>query len=249
MSLLLLFAGGNFTPKSVSGLTIWLDAAQGVAKDGSDIVTSWADQSGNSNTFSTGTGIRKPQYVASAINSLPAINGRHDGTNASNLAAADSASMNYTDFSLFIVASRLINFGATEQLAGKYVTAGSMREHRLVIGSTDQLSGGVSPDGAAVTTSFIASPTIATSTPFIADLQYSASSQTVALNRGTTNTQANPASAFNGTGTYQIFSREGGLDPFGGYIAEFLFYNRRVTSGERLQVLSYLSAKYAITLT
>lgn len=69
------FAGGTgpFTPDKVSGLKLWLKADAGITKDGSNLVSAWADQSGQGNNFSQSTGGAKPLYTASAQNGLPAI--------------------------------------------------------------------------------------------------------------------------------------------------------------------------------
>ncbi len=70
---------------------LWLDAADPstLTFNGSN-VSAWRDKSGNGNHASQGTAIRQPIYRAAGINGLPALEGRHDGTNASQLIIEDT---------------------------------------------------------------------------------------------------------------------------------------------------------------
>lgn len=58
-----------WTPKSVSMLSLWLDAtdASTITKDGSDLVTEWKDKSGNQR-HATATGTGRPTWVADGMN-------------------------------------------------------------------------------------------------------------------------------------------------------------------------------------
>ena len=60
-----------------SGLLYHLDAAQDVAKDTSDLVSDWGDQSTNGNDFSQGTADKQPLWVDGVVNGMPVI--RFDG--------------------------------------------------------------------------------------------------------------------------------------------------------------------------
>ena len=66
-----------FLPTDVSGLKCWLKADTGITKDGSDLVSNWADQSGNSNDVAQPTATNQPLWVDSVQNGLPII--RFDG--------------------------------------------------------------------------------------------------------------------------------------------------------------------------
>ena len=67
--------GGSFTPNNVQSATLqlWLDARVGITI--ATGVSSWADQSGNGNTFTQGTGANQPAFNASAINGFPGVVG------------------------------------------------------------------------------------------------------------------------------------------------------------------------------
>ena len=63
--------GAGFSPADVSGLILWLDASEGITKDGSNLVSAWADQSGSGNNLSAGG--NKPTWTDSELNGLPAV--------------------------------------------------------------------------------------------------------------------------------------------------------------------------------
>jgi hypothetical protein len=60
----------SFSPKNISGLSLWLKSDAGVTLDGSD-VTGWADQSGNGNNVNEVANM--PMLVNNFINGYPAI--------------------------------------------------------------------------------------------------------------------------------------------------------------------------------
>lgn len=85
---------GVWTPASLPGLRLWLRADQGVTLSGS-AVTQWQDQSGNALHVAQGTPAAQPTYVASSINTRPAIsfdgNDRLQNTTANLITTAGAA--------------------------------------------------------------------------------------------------------------------------------------------------------------
>ncbi|MGB0768881.1 MAG: PEP-CTERM sorting domain-containing protein [Phycisphaeraceae bacterium] len=69
-----------------TGLTLHLDAGQGVTFDGSNNVSSWADQSGNTNDFTQANAAFQPTYVANnaGFNNLPTFSFAFDDTGETN---------------------------------------------------------------------------------------------------------------------------------------------------------------------
>ena len=61
------------TPDLVTGLWQWLKADAGITKDGSNLVSAWADQSGGGRNVTQGTAGNKPLWVDAAYGSLPVI--------------------------------------------------------------------------------------------------------------------------------------------------------------------------------
>jgi hypothetical protein len=95
-------AAPPFDVKSLPGLSLWLVASKGVTADGSNQVTKWADQSGNTNDATQGASEpTQPTLVATATNNLPAIH--FEG--GAHLEMADNASLQLGtgDFALTLV--------------------------------------------------------------------------------------------------------------------------------------------------
>jgi hypothetical protein len=61
-----------------NGLSIWTRADQGVTADASNLVSTWADQSGRGNHLVQSTAARQPTLVPDAFNGFPAL--RFDGS-------------------------------------------------------------------------------------------------------------------------------------------------------------------------
>ncbi len=76
-------SGGPFTVSSLPGLALWLDAAKGVTRTGSN-VSLWADQSGHGND-ATGGGATPPFY-ALGVHGLPTINNQYGGGGEGSMA-------------------------------------------------------------------------------------------------------------------------------------------------------------------
>lgn len=247
---LLTLGSSGFSPASLRGLRLWLDAqdAGTISQDGSGITSAWLDKSGYGNNALQGTTNSKPKYTASAINSRPALEGRHDGSNSSVMQVADAASLNCTTFESFVVCQRVTDLGASSQLFGKYTTSGNQREWRVYMatGSPAGIGGGVSNDGTAVVGSFNSSPGVATGTPCI--ISYLCDGTNADLYLDGTRIDTDPATTvFNGTGTIDLWGRESvGSDPFAGYIGEAIYFNNVLSSGNRALMFAYLKAKWGI---
>jgi hypothetical protein len=68
-------AGGaeSFAPSDISGLTLWLDAENGITKDGSNKVSQWLDGSTNALAFTNANSAEYPTWVANVVNGKPVI--------------------------------------------------------------------------------------------------------------------------------------------------------------------------------
>ena len=62
----------QFSPQSLAGLVLWLDAIALAQANGTP-VAAWADQSGLGNNASQGTAAAQPTYQATAINGRPGV--------------------------------------------------------------------------------------------------------------------------------------------------------------------------------
>ena len=101
--------GGKPTDWTPSNLTstkaLWLKADTGVTITGSNEVSGWADQSGNSNNASAASAVTRPTQLAST--DVASLNNRSvidfDGTQMLDIAHSASLNMNSSGISIFVV--------------------------------------------------------------------------------------------------------------------------------------------------
>jgi len=150
---------------------------------------------------------------------------------------------------MFTVVQRVTDLGAAvEFFAGKYSASGTLRESRQFVNSTDFLTSGASTDGTAGT---LVSAALTTNATLVGQLtlvesDYNGTNLSIRKNSSTT-VSAALASVRNDTSPYFLFSRDTNAEPFAGYIAENLFWNRSLTNDERLQVGAYLRNKWGVS--
>lgn len=229
-------------------MAVWLDATDTstITLNGTT-VSSWRNKgNAGAGNATQGTAANQPLYVSSAINGLPALRGRHDGTNASELNIADSAALDYTSFALFVVLQRITDLGLLEAVISKFFTPN--RECRLCISATDILSLDTSANGTAAVTTTVGSA-LAVNTPIIVQSSYSLASttQSVTYNNVTAATTSQTG-IFAGAQPLSIFSTGSITSPFAGDIGEVLFYTKALSTTETAYVRKYLGAKWGIPL-
>lgn len=66
-----------FSPASITGLQLWLDASQITGLNDGDAVATWPDLSGNARDYTQGTASKRPTYKTSIRGALPVV--RFDG--------------------------------------------------------------------------------------------------------------------------------------------------------------------------
>lgn len=94
-----------WSPTNIAGCKLWLKADAGITKDGSDAVSVWADQSGNGNDATQGTGDYQPLWVDATLNGKPVI--RFDGIN--DFLSGSDAGMPTGDVTVFAVVKSIEN--------------------------------------------------------------------------------------------------------------------------------------------
>ena len=92
--------GSAFSPASIAGLQLWLDASQIVGLNDGDAVATWSDLSGNGNSVAQGTASKQPTYQTAEINGLPVV--RTDGVD--DLIFCTSSIVAAQPLTLFVVA-------------------------------------------------------------------------------------------------------------------------------------------------
>ena len=87
-----------------TGMKLWLRADAGVTKDGSNKVSAWADQSGNSANGSQANSANQPTWVDNVINGQPVL--RFDGTNDHIQGTNNGYNPSGGDYTIFVVHRR-----------------------------------------------------------------------------------------------------------------------------------------------
>ena len=107
--------GGAFSPRSISGLQLWLRADTISGLNDADSVTTWSDESGNGRDATEAT--NRPTYETNEINSLPIVkfNGVNDLLTVSHNADLNAGS----GFAVFVVVKSLAG-AANSGVMGKW---------------------------------------------------------------------------------------------------------------------------------
>ncbi len=238
--------GGAFTPTSITGLQLWLDAsdeatlldASGNAVAANSPVARWKDKSSAGNDFVQGVVNNQP--TRATFNGLKTL--AFDGANDGMSTAWDYF---FTNISLFIV------FRTTAIQYNRFFTLNDNS------GAFDySLSGNIIPlvgNSAGGIGAYVAN-----TASYTAVVPYSANTMAIAgsfITPTSISTKINAASATQAAsyagkaikkahiGAINSFS-----DSINGNIAEVLFYNTALTSSQIQQVQSYLSTKWGIAL-
>ena len=208
-----------FSPKSISGLSLWLDAAdqQSMVLSGSS-VTSWNDKSGKGYNASGGV---SPTYSSNGVQ----FNG------SSYLTTSAPAGNNSATYFIVFNPSSI---GFTVLLGGNVASTATL----FVGSSTSFVLGDWYNNIATFTTSFSAG------TSYLASGMASGGVLSVAINAGT---MATGSATFSGTGTFTIGA--GYTDnraKYSGAINEIIVFSSALTTSERQQVEGYLAWKWGL---
>lgn len=244
MAHLLTLLGTKFSPATLPGLTMWLDAQDySTLTFNSTTISGWQDKSGKGNHATQATAIRQPKYQSGGIVGRPALEFRHDGSNASQLTIADSATLDYSAFTVFAVHQRVSDLGAFEAIGGKWTP----NEHYMAVFTGDN-AGGVISDGTNTDYPAVAG-TIATGTPLVQAMRFSSGAYKIWNNSNGGSTYNTLTAVYNGTALYYLGSLGGGFaNPYAGRIGEYLFFTRALSEGERQAVVSYLGGKWGFAV-
>lgn len=249
-----IISAGNFQATDISGLTIWADAQdRAVTLNGSDApaandeqVKTILDKSGNANNLTNATSNQQPKFLTGAVGGRPAWRFYWNSL-FTFLSAADHASMNCTTMYAIGLFYRTVDFGTTETIFGKYSVTGNQREWRLAVnGANEKLFGPATADG-ITDTAFGGTDLINLNTLYLGEIWCDGTNHNIAINGGTP-TQTAFTTLFNGTSPYFLGTRDGGGEPFGGYLFEHRFYNRTLNASERQATLQDMNKKWDLGL-
>lgn len=217
-------AAAAFVPTDIAGLTLWLDAGTISGSDG-DLISTWADSSGNGNDAAQATSGFRPTLQTNEANGLPVV--RFDGSNDRLKTAAFSAAL--TASTIFIFGKGTGTSVTTRFIDG--LTSGT-RQHMLYVGGQYWMFAGVDLHGGSADTNFHAMTSTfngASSALYVDGLLIASGS----------------------AGTQDMDGAIIGNDysetaPHAGDIAEVIIYNSVLSSEDRASVEAYLATKYAL---
>lgn len=214
-------------PTDISGLVNWLKADSLGLADGTAVAT-WTDSSGSGNS-GTAAGTAQPTFKTGILNSLPVV--RFNGT--TNVMALPNAITTQT--SVFIVYTG--SSGSGSLISQLNASGAWLQRNTAVWVNANQAS-------------LVITPGINSHRLYAQTFDYTGSSFNVYIEGTNAVTSSTAYTSFVGAGvTYEIGARNGNSEFFTGDIAEVIIYSRILTTLERAQVDTYISNKYAITVS
>lgn len=232
----------GFNPKSISGLSLWLDASQSSSVTlNSGNVSQWSDLSGNGRHATQGTAINQPAYNTNPLNGRATINFTTSGALSGSYTAL-------TDHSLFVVC----RFGSGSNSVGRLFTLAAASTNDTTAPTFIPLLR-ANPSLQAVESfvagNFYARRTITYDTWFIASSIYSGTTVSNRINNGAEAT-ASASISGNAFARYGIGTGFGGTSPaIVGDVAEYIAFTKAVTDSERARIKAYLSRKWGIAIS
>ncbi len=228
-----LFTLSSFSPTDIAGCVLWLKANSLVLNDG-DPVSTWTDSSGNGNNF-TGVTTTRPLYKTGIINTLPAV--LFDGTDDF---MTGPASLGTSNKSVFLVIQPTLNTASQKSYAtfihgesgggpGIFMVARLSTNFWGTFALADVSSGNALISGSK----YLLENTSQTNPLFLYQRGVQVATDT--------NTETGSGSAVGLGKDLGNAGRE-----YAGYIAEAIWYNTVLSSGNRVLVENYLIGRYAL---
>ena len=222
---------GSADPRAISGLRMFFIADKGITIGTG--VSAWADQSGNGNDLSQGTGSAQPALVSSWRNGRNALQGAASKwIGRASLVTPVNGAM-----SALIVVETPAAFGASEFLFGS-----SVGGEKYCRNATNVLKLGASSDAGT-----LAMPT---STACVLYAEWTASGTNgtarVLPHGGTVLSETNLATGTANLTQMGVLDLHGGAVPWKGKIAALAVYNRSMSIAERTQLESWAKTYYGI---
>ena len=244
-------AGFIKTPKQISNCIAWFDGNDsGTMTLSSNIVSAWADKSGNSYVFNSAqlsalpANNFSPLYVSNKINGLGSL--YFDGSNDYMFVNSGMGLASATQYTAFIILSP-VYLNASQVAFGMQATPSGGTYEILGYWSTlDTFTVGF--DGGVV---LVNTTSRSDNRSIIHSVVRNGTSANAYLNGFQYATNTTVASTVNsgvarlgiGANTYV-----NGSAPYKGYISEIIIYNRALSNTERYQVQNYLANKWRIPL-
>ena len=230
------------TPKTIPGLTLWLDAADASTITIATGVSSWLDKSGNGFNPTQATGGSQPAYTANLQGGLPGL--VFDGVNDIMMTASNSTKMEPgTGFmSIFIVSklttsTSLYNYGKGRENATSSANGWANSDARLQAGTS-------APATNMGSSSIITLPETNAS---IKEWYFTGTTLDYLKDGASFGTQKSYSASVDSASVLAIGGRPS-LTLFASFSAfEFIIYNVGLSTGQRQQVRQYLGNKWGVT--
>lgn len=227
-----------FTPASLPGLVLWLDAADAgsLNLDGSNNVIDWTDKSGSGRVATQPTDFNRPSLQTLQLNGLNAIRG-NGSSMWLEVASFPSLANGYTIY-------MVTRSGGAVNSAMMSINAG-VANSAMIIGNDSAAGSYISQFGNAV-----AQPTPTSGVDFARVAKYDGS-HTAGNFRIRLSTQAadttgimSQITATPPSGALQVF--RAGTTYSGVNLYEAFIYDRQTTAGEDVTIKAYITAKWGI---
>lgn len=229
-----------FTPSSISGLKVWLDAGDastinaGSPADG-DPITTWTDKSANAFSFAQASVPLKPTYKAAIQNGLGIARG------AASLIGANIGA-DLTEFSVFIVVN-VTTFRQFDCILGSNTQGAG--QGTIELGLTSQFDFYKSGTGSQMNTGLGTAPT---ATWMIINVTYSQSTPAGVfyINNVSKNTTVSPGMFLSGANCNLFDDGAAGFTAFRGDIGSVIIYNSVLSLTDRTNVYNYLKTRWGL---
>lgn len=240
-----LLAPPPFSPLTISGLAVWLDAQKITGLAAGAAVAQWNDLSGNARHATQGTGAAQPTYQTGAIGGRPGVlfDSTDDWMTFGDVTFLDGLSA----VSVF-AALKNVGTGGAKMILSKFNGTAGQQNIRCFMQSAGYgfeitNSGGTTVESYGGT---------ATTRPQVYGGIYDAAATFVYANgvRGDTDAQTG---VFANVTTVMRLGADGSAGGvaqqfYNGYLGEVLLYTKALTAIERRQVEKYLGARWGLAL-
>jgi hypothetical protein len=245
----------GFTPRSISGLALWLDAAdsQTLYQDAAatipatatnDPVGAWLDKSGNGRHATQATAASRPT-VGSIASGRGLVFDSHDSL-LSLASVADIIGSPASSPATTIAFVALNSSGA----AGFTLGSDNAANGRVLVSNSFDASGGSFFDVAGTAGGRLAYslPASSQTAASVYLMQRNGSSMVVRRNGATIATKSDASQTFSATTARLSLGQTIGLTGFSGTCGSVLCYPSAISSADRQRIERYLAAKWGITL-
>jgi len=247
----------GFSPKTISGLGLWLDAADTSSLTfNGNTVSEWRDLSGNARNFTQGTAANQPSGAVTTQNGRRVLSFEHVLGTASRLngnSASLSIARNVGGLTVFGVAKSDLNDTLRPIIAASVGTGtGARASIGTAFTAPNNFTVGNRRLDADSSQAATAGSNNTNANVFGGVLDYANAAAYLHLNGATVATNTSFQTAGNTSDTnsqaVKIGSDAGDVFNWRGWIGEIIIYQRALTAAERQRVERHLGRKWGITV-